>query len=175
MRKAVFIDRDGVVVKTIKREGFVIPTAPFSCSEMEFFENISCALELLHANDFLLILVTNQPDIAYGYITQGDWEKIHKEVQKLAFDDIFICFHRKNDGCECKKPKPGMLLTAQKKWNIDMTSSFMVGDTDNDTIAGSAAGCRTIIVDAPYNQSVSSDFRVLSLFEAAHLVISENY
>ena len=174
MRRAVFIDRDGVIVRNVKREGFAVPTAPFLFSEFSFFPNVSEALRLLRSHGFLCILVTNQPDVAYGHITRDEWEKIHDEVRKLPLDDVFVCMHTRCDNCECKKPKPGMLFAAQRKWNIDLARSFMVGDTDNDTIAGSAAGCATILVDAEYNREVKSDFRAADFLEAARLVISQN-
>lgn len=170
LKRAVFIDRDGVIFQPIPREGFQLPTAPFRASEAVLFDGLEDALTLLGRHGFFRILVTNQPDIAYGHLTESEWERIHGKLSHLDFDDEFVCFHRKEDGCECRKPKPGMLLAAQKKWGIDIARSYMIGDTDKDIRAAKAAGCRSILVDAPYNQSVPADFRVSSFFEAARLI-----
>lgn len=169
-RSAVFIDRDGVIFYAVPREGFVLPTASFCLEEAQLFDGLEEAFALLKNAGFLRILVTNQPDVVYGHLTQSEWEKIHAKISHLDFDDQFICFHGWNDECECKKPKPGMLFSAQKKWNIDFAASYMVGDTDNDAKAACAAGCRFVLVSALYNVGVPADFHVSSLLEAARLI-----
>ncbi|QQG46208.1 MAG: HAD-IIIA family hydrolase [Candidatus Niyogibacteria bacterium] len=169
-RKAVFIDRDGVVNKLVQRPGFDLPTAPFAFEELRIFNGVKEALLVLKRIGVLRILVTNQPDVVYGYLSYEEWKKIQDEIEKLGFDDVFICPHGRDDGCECKKPKPGMLLAAQKKWNIDLGRSFMIGDTQTDMMAAKTAGCRTILVKDRYNSGVMSDFRAGSLLEAARLI-----
>lgn len=171
MRRVAFIDRDGVIFRPTARMGPSGPTAPFSVDEAVLFDGLEDALALLRRHGFLRILVTNQPDVAHGHLTHEEWERIHGKLSHLEFDDEFVCFHRKEEGCECHKPKPGMLLEAQKKWNVDLARSYMIGDTDKDRDAGRAAGCKTIIIDAPYNQHVQGDFRAKNLHDAATIVV----
>ena len=169
-KRAVFIDRDGVVNRAVPREGYAKPTAPFTFEELFIFDHVKEALTLLKRKGFLSILVTNQPDIAYGNMKQEEYDKIHKKIEALGFDDICVCFHGRGEGCDCKKPKPGMLHAAAKKWDIDLAHSFMVGDTETDMGAGSAAGVRTILVETDYNTGVPHDHKVKDLLHAAMMV-----
>lgn len=169
-KRAVFIDRDGVIFVPIIREGFSVPTSPFKREEFKMFGNIRQALDILGGLGFLRILVTNQPDIAYGYVTREDWQWMQKHVEDLPFDDIFICFHTRYEGCACKKPKPGMILDAAKKWEIDISRSYMLGDTAADTGAAKEAGVKSILLTRDYNVGVKSDFVAESLFEASLLI-----
>jgi len=176
-KRVVFFDRDGVINEMVDRgENFVVQgkpvryTAPFHYHEFKLRPGVLEALTRVRAQGFLCILVTNQPDITYGIMSKEEYDKIMLEVIKLPFDDIFVCFHGRGDGCECKKPKPGMLLSAADKWNIDLTSSYIVGDTVNDIEAGRAAACRTVILEYPANQAVSADFRASTLAEIADLL-----
>ena len=118
----------------------------------------------------MIILITNQPDVAYGTMKRNDHEKIMSEVRALSFYDIFVCEHGREDGCVCKKPKPGMLLEAAKKHKIDLASSYMVGDTKNDMEAGKSAGCTTILVEQHYNTDAEADIRVKNLCEIVDLL-----
>ena len=181
MRRAVFFDRDGVIFSPVfkddkqggwKEKGKV--RAPFSVAE---FLNaggvVPCAESMLRAlrdRGFLTILATNQPDVGYGHLPRGEWERIHAHATSLPFDDVFVCFHGRDDGCDCKKPKPGMLLQAAHKWGIDLTTSYFVGDTESDTGAAKAAGCRSILIDAWYNREVQSDFRISHLKDLEGIV-----
>ncbi len=169
-RKAVFIDRDGVVNHPVQRPGFNLPTAPFSFEELRIFDGAGDALCILKLAGFMRIMVTNQPDVKYGHLSEAEWMRIQDEIERLGFDDVFICRHGRDEDCGCKKPKPGMLFNAQKRWHIDLSRSFMVGDTENDMAAARSAGCRTILVRAFYNTGVKSDFCVGDLLEAAELV-----
>lgn len=172
-RQAVFIDRDGVIVRPIFRKGFPLPTAPFSLTELSFFDGIREALALIKEAGFLRILVTNQPDVAYNHMSKKEWEKIQRKVEEFAFDDVFICHHTIDTNCDCRKPKPGMLFDASKKWNINLHESYMIGDTEKDTLAGKFAECRTILISFPYNKQTESDFRVSSFLEASQLIRKE--
>lgn len=158
-RRAVFFDRDGVILKPIVMDGR--PRAPHSIAEYKTLSGITPganeAVEKVKALGFLAILVTNQPDIAYGVISKKEWEWIQGQLSGIPFDDIFICFHRRDDNCECMKPKPGMLFEAEKKWDIDLTQSFMVGDTESDVLVAKSVGCKSILIRQPYNKKVSAD------------------
>lgn len=176
-QRAVFIDRDGVVNPLIHRgdnhvvQGKICPwTAPYSCVEFGIFPFVSDALRVLGEAGFLRIVVTNQPDVSYGLLSEEDYVRMMAEVRQCAFEDVFVCPHTRDEGCECKKPKPGMLLSAAQKWDIDLERSYMVGDTKSDEQAAEAAGCRFILVSASYNTNLKSAFRVSDLLEAANLI-----
>ena len=129
-------------------------------------------MEIIGQTGFLRILVSNQPDIAYGTLPQGEHERIMSDIVTLPLDDIFLCLHGRGEGCSCKKPKPGMLVSAAKKWNILLENSFIVGDDKADMEAGSAAGCRTILVRTGYNSTAACDYSVGSLLDAAVFIRS---
>ena len=93
-RRAVFIDRDGTVVKSVQREWQKTPTAPFDIDELDFAPRVKEGMRLLKKLGFLRIMVTNQPDVAYGHLTRKEWEKVHRKITKeIKFDDVFICRH----------------------------------------------------------------------------------
>jgi D-glycero-D-manno-heptose 1,7-bisphosphate phosphatase len=163
--KSLFLDRDGVI-NTVLFDENKMPLSPCSIGEIEFTEGIKDVLEKAHGLGYLNILITNQPYIAYGSLKKSVLDDMHKFIRsELPLDDIFVCPHEDDDNCSCRKPKPGMLLDAAKKWNIDLSKSFMVGDTERDVGAGRLIGCKTVMVDAPYNQSINCDIRVKSVLE----------
>jgi len=170
-RRAVFFDRDGVINKVILRDG-----KPFSPRKLEEFvlnDGIREAVSGLKGRGFKVIVVSNQPDLARGEISQDLLDRMTQRMTlEIPFDDIYICPHDDHHQCSCRKPKPGMLLEASKKWKIDLPSSYFIGDTWKDMEAGKAAGCKTILLDAIYNQGVSCDFRVKSLTEAGCLILA---
>ena len=158
MRPAIFLDRDGVVNAAVHRDSPAMPegtsyTAPYTLAEFKVLPGAAEAIRAFRALGFIVIAITNQPDVAYGNMTKESFSEILAATKKLGFDDIFVCAHGKNDGCECKKPKPGMILSAAKKWEIDLLKSYMIGDTANDIVAGKAAGCRTILLRRSYNEA----------------------
>lgn len=172
-RKAVFLDRDGTVIKIIRRPDHPKQlTAPFTFAELKFSPDALVAMNKLKAMGFLLIMTTNQPDVALGYLSQSVWDKIQRKVcATLPFDDIFMCRHRLEDNCPLKKPSPLMILAAADKWNIDPRQSFMIGDTDKDIESGNAAGCdRAIILDRDYNRETMAVVRVQNLIGAVDFI-----
>lgn len=172
-RRAVFIDRDGTVIKSIKRTwpDIMAATSPWYMHELVFVPKVQAGMKLLKKLGFLRILVTNQPDVSYGYTTKERWQEIQNTVaKKLRFDDVFMCRHPRNCNCMSRKPAPGMLMAAADNHGINLSKSYMIGDTENDTKAGWTAGCVTILIDAEYNQSVKSDHRVASFWEAVKLI-----
>jgi D-glycero-D-manno-heptose 1,7-bisphosphate phosphatase len=123
---------------------------------------------------FALILITNQPDIARGSITAQHVADMHVRLQRyLQLDDIRVCPHDDSAQCECRKPKPGLLLQAAEKWDIDLAASFVVGDRWRDVEAGQRAGCRPIFVDYGYleQRPIGPYLRVNSLREAANWIV----
>jgi len=167
MRRAVFLDRDGVLNAAVVRDGRPYP--PASLSGMTLLPGVATACAELKRLGYLLIVVTNQPDIARGTADRLEVEAINGALQtRLGLDDVTVCPHDDTDGCDCRKPKPGLLVAASRRWGIDLTASFMVGDRWRDIAAGRAAGCRTIFVDYGYSERRPDkpDFIVLSLAAA---------
>jgi D-glycero-D-manno-heptose 1,7-bisphosphate phosphatase len=141
--KAVFLDRDGVINATVVRRGK--PRAPQDMSEWVWVEGVHETLTELRARGYLLVVVTNQPDVSRGWQTRAQVDAFHQLVERsLPIARVYTCFHDVVDACECRKPKPGMLHVAGAELGIDLGRSFMVGDRDSDVEAGRAAGCATI-------------------------------
>ncbi len=171
MRRAVFLDRDGVINRVIFKGDR--PFSPRNFEQLDFLDGVKDVLAELRDNGFLNIVVTNQPDIARGLIRLRVLQEINEAIRReLAVDDIFLCPHDDVDNCCCRKPEPGMLLDAAAKWDIDLTSSFIIGDQWKDIEAGKAAGCTTILLDYPYNRRVVPDFRVDKLQHAAQIILT---
>ena len=138
-QRAVFLDRDGVINRAPVINGK--PYSPSSLVELELLPGVIDALQLLHAKGFKLIVVTNQPNIKRGMTTIQDMEDIHQFLAKtLPIDDFYTCLHLDEDGCACRKPKPGMLLAAAQKHGIALQNSYMIGDRLRDIGAGLQAG-----------------------------------
>lgn len=174
MRRAVFLDRDGVINQAIVREGRPYP--PQSVAEMEILEGVREALASLRGAGFLNIVVTNQPDIATGMQKTEVVEAMNQRlINELALDEIKVCRHSDADRCDCRKPKPGMLLQAAREFDIDLKRSFMIGDRWRDVAAGQAAGCATFFIDCGYRERRPKRpyVEVKSLAEAGSRILSE--
>lgn len=155
-QKAIFLDRDGTLNKYV---GFL-----HSVDEMELVDGVSEAIKLINKSGYLAVVVTNQPVIARGEITATQLQEIHNKLETLLgtagayIDALYYCPHHPHKGyegevpelkidCNCRKPKPGLLLRAAEDYNIDLSSSWMIGDSDSDVEAGKAAGCRSIKIE----------------------------
>jgi D-glycero-D-manno-heptose 1,7-bisphosphate phosphatase len=174
MNRAVFLDRDGVLTRALVRDG--IAYAPVTPAEMEIDADAPAALARLKAAGFLLLVVTNQPDVARGITRLEDVEAMHATLRAaLPLDAFFVCYHDNADACGCRKPQPGMLIAAAAEHGIDLASSFMVGDRWRDVDAGAAAGCRTVWIDRGYREQAPAhmpDARVDSLRAAADWILT---
>lgn len=170
-RRAVFLDRDGTLIDIIHRPDFVKKfTAPFTYDELRFVSHVQEALEFLRTQGFMRIMVTNQPDVANGYMTELEWYRIHCQVLDiLRPDDFFMCRHTSDANCPFKKPSPMMLKAAADKWGIDPSQSYMVGDTSADMDAGRAAGCKTVLIRTFYNSDTQGDFEITRLADLVDL------
>lgn len=152
-QKAIFLDRDGTINRYV---GFLRNT-----EEFELLPDVADAIKLINSSGYLAVVVTNQPVIARGEVTWDGLEEIHNKMETelgkygAYLDKIYFCPHHPNKGydgeiselkidCECRKPKPGMLLKASEELNIDLSESFMIGDSDTDVKAGESAGCKVI-------------------------------
>ena len=172
MQRAVFLDRDGVINRAIVREGRPYP--PKGLQELEILPGTLEALNRLHEAGFRLIVVTNQPDVARGKQARKTVEEIHTELNaQLPLDDIRVCYHDDSDHCVCRKPEPGMLLGASKDANLDLPTSFVVGDRWRDIEAGYRAGCITVFIDYNYAEKEPRQphKKVSSLSEAADWIL----
>jgi D-glycero-D-manno-heptose 1,7-bisphosphate phosphatase len=172
MQRAVFLDRDGVLNQTTVRDG--TPYPPASVEDVKLLPRVPEALGRLAQHDLRLIVVTNQPDVARGTQTRSAVERINQYlIEHLPISAVFTCYHDTADGCECRKPRPGMLVQAARTHGLDLRGSFMVGDRWSDIVAGQAAGCTTFLLDLPYSQRqrCAPDYAVASLYEATDLII----
>ncbi len=171
-RRAVFLDRDGVLNRAIVRDGK--PHPPSSPDQLEVLPGVPAACAALRGEGFLLIVVTNQPDVARGTQRWPVVEAINEALRaRVPLDDIWVCCHDDPDGCLCRKPRPGLLLAAARDWGIDLAGSFMVGDRCKDIEAGGRAGCRTVLIDCDYSETrrCSPDKTAASLREAAAWIL----
>jgi len=171
MSRAVFLDRDGVLIRNEIRNGR--PYAITDGEPVEIIAGVKEACASLAAAGFLLIMITNQPDVATGRTSLGFVESTNAYLaRELGLDDVQVCLHSDEAGCECRKPKAGMILAAAAKFNIDLPASIMVGDRWRDIEAGKRAGCRTILIDYGYldRQAPPSDHVAKSLLAAAEWI-----
>ena len=173
--RAVFLDRDGVINRALMRDGKPYP--PTCMDEFEVLPGVLEACNRLKDAGFLLVVVTNQPDVGRGTLQRGTVEAIHDRMcRMLPIDHVEASYASgaENPPDEFRKPRPGMLLKAARELGIDVRQSFMVGDRWRDIDAGHAAGCRTVFVDQGYTEQLRTapDFRVNSLLHATELILS---
>jgi D-glycero-D-manno-heptose 1,7-bisphosphate phosphatase len=172
--RAVFLDRDGVLTVPQFRDGRSF--APRRLAEFQIYEEAGRSLAALREAGFLLIVVTNQPDVGNGLVDRAVVEEMHSRLSKLLpVDAIEVCYHRQRDHCDCRKPKPGMLRRAAERLGIDCARSFMIGDRASDVEAGRRAGCRTVFIDLGYvdERPLAPGFVVSSIGEAARLILRQ--
>jgi len=177
-RRAIFLDRDGVLNRPIIRD-----RRPFSPSTLDEFtlypDVVDVCLRLKTAN-FLLIVVTNQPDVGRGIQERTIVEAIHHQLKTTIpwIDRIEVCYHageRYDAPCACRKPKPGMLIHAAKEMGIDLAASYFIGDRWRDVDCAYAAGCRSVFIDRGYDEKLrkAPDFIVSSFAQAADAVLCD--
>jgi len=162
MQKAIFLDRDGVLNKMVYNPDFGIVDSPTNPEQLEIIDGADQAVKILKDLGFLIFVVSNQPIIAKGKVTKELFDKIDLKFQDwfeargIKFDKVYYCLHHndvdqvKNSqylmDCDCRKPKPGMILEAVKDFDIDLKNSFMIGDGITDIQAGISAGCKTVFI-----------------------------
>jgi D-glycero-D-manno-heptose 1,7-bisphosphate phosphatase len=174
MVRAVFLDRDGVINRKMPEGSYVTRWA-----EVQFLPGGAEAVKCFREAGFLVLLVSNQRAIAKGLITHQELESLHRRMwQELfrgeqGFDGVYYCPHDTDPPCGCRKPEPGMLLGAAQERGIDLTESWMVGDSESDVEAGRRAGCRTIRIGMPEVRcSTAADEIAGSLQEAANIILA---
>jgi D-glycero-D-manno-heptose 1,7-bisphosphate phosphatase len=171
-RRAVFLDRDGVLNETTVVEGRPLP--PATVDEFRLLPGVIEACTRLRDAGLVLVVVTNQPDIARGTQDPAVVGAMHARLRELVpLDAVLVCAHDDADGCDCRKPKPGLLLRAAATLDVDLTRSVMVGDRWRDVEAGAAGGCRTVFVDRGYaeRRPENPDLTVRNLGEAVPWIL----
>jgi D-glycero-D-manno-heptose 1,7-bisphosphate phosphatase len=172
MNKATFLDRDGVINRKAPEGEYVT-----RWEEMEFLPRTYEAVRLLNRAGFLVFVVSNQRCVAKGCITSDELESMHAKMRHefeaagATIDAIYYCPHETQPPCPCRKPQPGMLLLAARAHDVDLTMSWMIGDSERDVEAGRTAGCKTVRVRENNSIEDSADMIASSLFEAAHKIL----
>lgn len=182
-QKAIFLDRDGTVNEYV---GFLR-----NIDEFQLIENTAEAIKKINSSEYLAIIVTNQPVIARGEVTYEELKQIHKKMETLLgqegayLDGIYYCPHHPKSGfegeikelkieCECRKPKPGMLLEAAKDFNIDLEKSWIIGDSENDILAGKNAKCNTAYINAKdINENIDYNICGRDLLECVNKILEK--
>lgn len=171
-RQAVFLDRDGTINWNEVRDGR--PYAPTRLEDFRYLPGVAETILRFRRAGYLVIVVTNQPDLTTGKNSPDVIEAMHARLrEELGVDDIMVCPHTDAAACNCRKPKPGLILEAAKKWNIDPARSVMVGDRWRDIDAGRGAGCVTVHIDCGYAGEPApegADLTVASLSEAEDFI-----
>lgn len=142
-KKAVFLDRDGVLNHTVWRRG--AKRAPQDMGEWAWMDGVHDTVQALHGRGYLLFVVTNQPDVSRGWQSRAQVDEFHALIQReLPVTRVYACFHDNDAACQCRKPKPGMLHQAREDFGVELALSLMIGDRKGDIEAGRAAGCTTV-------------------------------
>lgn len=162
MNRAVFFDRDGVINKLVFRNGDY-----YSPRDMDNFQLYKDAEKVIHhikTKGYLVLIVSNQPDIARGLLKKSALNEMTKKIyDNLSVDDIFYCMHDDPDAEGCRKPAPGLILKAQKKWDLDLSQSMMIGDTEKDLGAAKNAGIKFILINRPHNRYMKFSNKINTL------------
>ncbi len=170
---AVFFDRDGIINRAVVRDGYPFP--PSSLQEVELIPGTLASMKILKKAGFKLIGITNQPDVERGVQTREAVEAINEFILAHSpVQEIFVCYHVDSDQCDCRKPKPGLIFQAEKKYNLDLSRSWLVGDRWKDISAGRAAGLQTIFIDYGYAepyQGLPALYNTADTFSIAPLIL----
>jgi len=164
LNKAIFFDRDGVLNQLIARDGgYYSPRVP---SEFKIIPNAIELTNYTKSKGYLNIIISNQPDVARGYLTKFDLNKMTKTLcNKLNIDDVFYCLHDDDDMCKCRKPLPGLIFTAKDKWNVDLNESLMIGDTEKDYCAAKSAKIKFFLINYKHNLNIKVENRISNISE----------
>jgi len=180
MKKAIFLDRDGVI---IREKGYIS-----SLAQVEIFPYVADSLAKLKKAGYILLVITNQSAVARGILTEKELQRIHAYLrQQLLLDDIFYCPHypmlpeQKPYGvkCSCRKPETGLITRAIIKYGIDANESYMVGDRASDILTGQNAGLKTVLLNSGYGLArmeslVCPDFIFSDLKAFSDFLLADN-
>ena len=170
MPKAVFWDRDGVLNHVLpeRQEDGQKNVSPLKFEDFKLVDGVSQVLQKVREKGYLNIIATKQPDIARSKMSWEELNKMHDflKVKVPTIDALYVCPHDNQDNCNCRKPKPGLLLDAAKDYHLNLEDCYMVGDSQSDIDAAHNAGCKAIVIRAQYNQNIANaDFEIKSLEE----------
>ena len=177
VRRAVFLDRDGVLNRVVIRKG--LPFPPASLAHFALYDDVPDGCARLKKAGFLLVVVTNQPDVGRGTMRRVDVDAVHSHLfGLLPLDRIEVCCHageKYGEQCDCRKPKPGMLLRAAAALQIDRSTSYMVGDRWRDIDCAHDAGCKSIFIERNYSETLRlpPDFIVQSFAQAVEIILAD--
>ena len=175
MNKAIFIDRDGVISGPFIKDGKSISAKTFK--EFRILSKVTKGLDLLKKKKYLLIIITNQPDISKKKINKNELTKMHNEIfSKTKIDDIYVCEHQESDNCNCRKPKIGLILKAKKKYNINLKKSFLIGDRSKDIESARRANIKSIYIERGYKEQ-KPKFQIITLksfYKAVMFILNKN-
>ena len=175
LKRAVFLDRDGVLNHVELKNGK--PHPPPTAADVRLIDGAAANLSRLKELGFILLVVTNQPDVSRGTQTMDEVNAINAVLNAaLPLDAFFVCPHDSGEGCPCRKPKPGLLLDGAKDWNVSLPQSYMIGDRWRDIDAAAAAGVPGIWIDYGYNEkgpAAPPAATVKSLREAVEWIINQ--
>lgn len=172
--KAVFLDRDGVINKAIIFERKPYP--PATLQEIIILPGVLDGICALKDGGYKTFIVTNQPDVARGTIPFEVVDEINLYLKShLGIDQVYCCFHDGKDNCDCRKPKPGMLLSAAEDWDVELSRSFMIGDRWRDIDTAKAAGVTSILIDYNYDEKRSKpDYECTDFTSAVQYILNSN-
>ena len=164
MKKAVFIERDGILNEV--KAGPKHQIAPLTLEEFTVNKKAEPALRKLKAAGFVIIVTTSQPGLSRGYQSRRELDRMHEIIRKcFPLDDLMVCPHDESDHCPCRKPRPGLLIEAAFKWHLNLDHSFVISDKWQDAEAARTAGCTSLLLKSPWVGQVHHDF-VLPTLEA---------
>ena len=171
MKKAVFLDRDGVINELINKKNK--SQSPKSLKELKLKRYIIQVVKYLKLKKYLVIMVTNQPDVSRKIFTKTNVEKINLYIKdKIKLDDFFVCYS-KNNKCFRRKPNPGMLIDAKNKWNISFKKSYLIGDREKDIKSGNKVRLKTILLFSNMTKEknkIKSNFKIKCLQEIFRII-----
>jgi len=187
MNKAVFLDRDGTINETIAVPDLGILESPLVPEQFKLLPNVPEAIRIFNRLGLKVIVISNQPAVAKGKLTRSSFEAIREKMiadlrkENAHIDADYYCFHTSLDNCNCRKPKPGLLLQAAKDFNLDLSKSYLVGDSLVDIKAGTSVHCRTYLIGTlkcdicklMEKDGFRPDMIVSSLLEAAKMIESD--
>ena len=177
-QRAVFLDRDGVLNRPVIRDGRPFP--PARAVDFELYPDVAEGCARLKAAGFLLVVVTNQPDVGRGTQTRAEIELMHAKLRETLpmLDAIEVCWHageKYGEACDCRKPRPGMVLRAAARFRIDLAKSYFIGDRWRDVDCAHAAGCRAVFIDRGYDEVLRDqpEFTVAEFSEAVATILAD--
>jgi D-glycero-D-manno-heptose 1,7-bisphosphate phosphatase len=174
LNRAVFLDRDGVIKQAQVRNGH--PFSPADMTEFFWVEPIKEVTLELKSLGYFLFCVTNQPDVGRGLQSREIVESFHATIlAELPIEKVFACYHNDRDKCSCRKPRPGMIVEAQKEYDLNLAASWLIGDRWKDIDAGAAAGCNTVFLEYGYDEKLKTepDYTISQLAQLVPLIRAE--